>query len=188
MKISLILFERFIIIHTGTYSGTEKRWEIKTCINKCRAFVLIECLDIIFLSMVWKSEIFFSRLDGVRERFQETSEEFENARKRAKRAKQVYEKVRKERYDRFMHCFEHVSTRIDEIYKVCYFIKRKKNKSHVILYLKKTKKQISYYWGTTNINNVSPSWKIANISWTLKYLNIEFNFRHLLEIRVPRHF
>lgn len=40
MKISLILFERFIIIHTGTYSGTEKRWEIKTCINKCRAFVL----------------------------------------------------------------------------------------------------------------------------------------------------
>lgn len=57
------------------------------------------------------------KLDGVRERFQETSEEFENARKRAKRAKQVYEKVRKERYDRFMHCFEHVSTRIDEIYK-----------------------------------------------------------------------
>ena len=60
----------------------------------------------------------FIRLDGVRERFQNTSEEFENARKRAKRAKQVFEKVRKERYDRFMHCFEHVSTRIDEIYKV----------------------------------------------------------------------
>jgi chromosome segregation ATPase len=61
------------------------------------------------------------RLDGVRERFQETSDEFENARKRAKKAKQAFEKVRKERYDRFMTCFEHVATRIDEIYKVRYF-------------------------------------------------------------------
>ena len=49
----------------------------------------------------------------------ETSEEFENARKRAKKAKQAFEKVRKERYDRFMLCFEHVSNKIDEIYKVC---------------------------------------------------------------------
>ncbi|XP_063405474.1 structural maintenance of chromosomes protein 1A-like [Mytilus trossulus] len=57
------------------------------------------------------------KLDGVRERFQETSDEFENARKRAKKAKQAFEKVRKERYDRFMSCFEHVATRIDEIYK-----------------------------------------------------------------------
>nr|KAG5701912.1 hypothetical protein BaRGS_014977 [Batillaria attramentaria] len=57
------------------------------------------------------------KLDGVKERFQETSEEFENARKRAKRAKQVFEKIRKERQDRFMHCFEHVSNRIDDIYK-----------------------------------------------------------------------
>jgi structural maintenance of chromosome 1 len=48
----------------------------------------------------------------------ETSEEFENARKRAKKAKQAFEKVRKERYDRFMHCFDHVSNKIDEIYKV----------------------------------------------------------------------
>ena len=47
-----------------------------------------------------------------------TSEEFENARKRAKRAKQVFEKIRKERYDRFMSCFDHVATRIDDIYKV----------------------------------------------------------------------
>ncbi|KAK3102279.1 hypothetical protein FSP39_010179 [Pinctada imbricata] len=57
------------------------------------------------------------KLTGVKERFLETSEEFENARKRAKKAKQVFEKVRKERYDRFMHCFEHVATQIDEIYK-----------------------------------------------------------------------
>ncbi len=58
------------------------------------------------------------RLHGVKERFQETSEEFESARRRTKRAKQVYEKVRKERYERFMTCFDHVSNRIDDIYKV----------------------------------------------------------------------
>ena len=58
------------------------------------------------------------RLDGVKERLIETSEEFENARKRAKRAKQTFEKVKKERYDRFMNCFDHVSNKIDEIYKV----------------------------------------------------------------------
>lgn len=58
------------------------------------------------------------RLDGVKERFQTTSTEFENARKRAKKAKQVFEKVKRERYDRFMNCFEHVSNRIDDIYKV----------------------------------------------------------------------
>ncbi|XP_041349100.1 structural maintenance of chromosomes protein 1A-like [Gigantopelta aegis] len=57
------------------------------------------------------------RLDGVKERLVLTSEEFENARKRAKRAKQVFEKIRKERYDRFMSCFDHVATRIDDIYK-----------------------------------------------------------------------
>lgn len=28
----LILFERFIITHTGTYSDTEIRWKIETCI------------------------------------------------------------------------------------------------------------------------------------------------------------
>ena len=58
------------------------------------------------------------RLDGVRERFQETSNEFDNARKRAKKAKQVFEKVKRERFDRFMRCFDHVSNRIDDIYKV----------------------------------------------------------------------
>lgn len=67
---------------------------------------------------IWKIDNFVFRLDGVKERFQETSEEFENARRRAKKAKQVFEKIRKERYDRFMHCFDHVATRIDDIYKV----------------------------------------------------------------------
>ncbi len=58
------------------------------------------------------------RLEGVRERFTETSTEFDNARKRAKKAKQVFEKVKRERFDRFMKCFDHVSNRIDDIYKV----------------------------------------------------------------------
>lgn len=31
-KMILILFERFIITHTGTYSDTEIRWKIETCI------------------------------------------------------------------------------------------------------------------------------------------------------------
>ncbi|XP_035827369.1 structural maintenance of chromosomes protein 1A [Aplysia californica] len=57
------------------------------------------------------------KLDGVKERFQETSEEFENARRRAKSAKTTFERIRKKRYDTFMHCFDHVSTKIDEVYK-----------------------------------------------------------------------
>ncbi|XP_002735243.1 structural maintenance of chromosomes protein 1A-like [Saccoglossus kowalevskii] len=57
------------------------------------------------------------KLDGVRERFQSTAEEFEHARRRAKKSKQQFEIVRKERFDRFNNCFEHVSVRIDDIYK-----------------------------------------------------------------------
>ena len=59
------------------------------------------------------------RLEHVKARCQETSDEFETARRRAKKCKQAFEKVRKERYDRFMSCFDHVSNRIDDIYKVC---------------------------------------------------------------------
>ncbi|KAK3794036.1 hypothetical protein RRG08_028468 [Elysia crispata] len=57
------------------------------------------------------------KLDGVKERFMETSEEFENARRRARTAKTTFERIRKRRYDTFMHCFDHVSTKIDEVYK-----------------------------------------------------------------------
>jgi len=57
------------------------------------------------------------KLDGVKDRFMQTSEEFENARRRAKSAKTAFEKIKKKRYDTFMHCFEHVSTKIDELYK-----------------------------------------------------------------------
>ena len=57
------------------------------------------------------------KLDGVKERFQEVGEEFETARRRAKSAKTTFEKIKKKRYDTFMHCFDHVSTKIDEVYK-----------------------------------------------------------------------
>ncbi|KAK2718729.1 structural maintenance of chromosomes protein 1A-like [Artemia franciscana] len=57
------------------------------------------------------------KLDQARNKFQETNEEFENARKRAKRSKQNFERIKKERYDKFMACFDHVSDTIDGIYK-----------------------------------------------------------------------
>ena len=61
---------------------------------------------------------FTYRLDGVKSRFIETAEEFEVARRRVKKAKQTFEKIKYERYELFMKCFEHVSSRIDDIYKV----------------------------------------------------------------------
>uniref|UniRef100_A0A8C1YKB2 Structural maintenance of chromosomes protein 1A n=1 Tax=Cyprinus carpio TaxID=7962 RepID=A0A8C1YKB2_CYPCA len=57
------------------------------------------------------------KLESVRDKFQETSDEFEAARKRAKKAKQSFEQIKKERFDRFNACFESVATNIDEIYK-----------------------------------------------------------------------
>ena len=58
------------------------------------------------------------KLDLAREKLQETNSEFDNARKRAKKAKQAFERAKKERYDKFMAFFEHVSNEIDGIYKV----------------------------------------------------------------------
>lgn len=57
------------------------------------------------------------KLDLAREKLQETNSEFDSARKRAKKAKQAFERAKKERYDRFMSFFEHVSNEIDGIYK-----------------------------------------------------------------------
>lgn len=58
-----------------------------------------------------------NKLDDVQSRLKETSDEFETTRKRARRAKMEYEAIQKERYDRFMNAFEHVSQKIDDIYK-----------------------------------------------------------------------
>lgn len=59
-----------------------------------------------------------------KEKLQETNEEFEQSRKKAKKAKTQFEKVKKERHDRFMACFEHVANEIDPIYKVCEFAQK----------------------------------------------------------------
>lgn len=58
------------------------------------------------------------KLDLAREKLHETNEEFEKARVKTKKAKQAFERVKKERFDLFMSCFEHVSNEIDGIYKV----------------------------------------------------------------------
>jgi len=55
-----------------------------------------------------------------KEKLQDTDEKFEQSRKKAKEVKTQFEKVKKERYDRFMMCFEHVANEIDPIYKVNY--------------------------------------------------------------------
>lgn len=71
-------------------------------------------MDVVLL----KNFVVYCRLENVKVRCQETADEFEMARRRAKKCKQVFERIRKERFDRFMNCFEHVSNRIDDIYKV----------------------------------------------------------------------
>ena len=57
------------------------------------------------------------KLDEAREKLEETNKEFELVRKKTKTAKQNFERIKSERYDLFMKCFEHVSNSIDEIYK-----------------------------------------------------------------------
>lgn len=58
-----------------------------------------------------------SKLDEAREKLEETNKEFDVVRKKAKVAKQNFERVKRERYDLFMKCFDHVSNTIDDIYK-----------------------------------------------------------------------
>jgi structural maintenance of chromosome 1 len=57
------------------------------------------------------------KLDEARGKLEETNKEFETVRKKAKQAKMNFERVKQERYDLFMKCFDHVSNTIDEIYK-----------------------------------------------------------------------
>ncbi|XP_026313988.1 structural maintenance of chromosomes protein 1A [Hyposmocoma kahamanoa] len=57
------------------------------------------------------------KLNEVREKVSATNEAFVAARKRAHKAKLAFEKVKKERHDKFMTCFEHVANEIDAIYK-----------------------------------------------------------------------
>ena len=57
------------------------------------------------------------RMEEVTEKWNETSEEFENLRKMARKAQITFEKIQKERYDKFDKCFRHVADNIDEVYK-----------------------------------------------------------------------
>ncbi len=60
------------------------------------------------------------KFDLAGEKLQETNEEYEKARVKTKKAQQAFERVKKERFDLFMSCFEHILNKIDGIYKVCF--------------------------------------------------------------------
>lgn len=49
--------------------------------------------------------------------WESTTAEFDKARMLAKKARSAYMKIKQERYERFMKCFEHINSRIDDIYK-----------------------------------------------------------------------
>ena len=52
--------------------------------------------------------------------WESTTAEFDKARMTAKKARAAYTKIKQERYERFMKCFEYINARIDDIYKaVC---------------------------------------------------------------------
>lgn len=57
------------------------------------------------------------KLDTVTEMWERTTDEFDRARQTAKKARNAFLKVKEERYKRFMKCFEHINSRIDDIYK-----------------------------------------------------------------------
>merc|ERR1719215_1567590 len=57
------------------------------------------------------------KLDEAREKLEETTKEFDTARRKAKQAKMAFERLKQERHDLFMKCFDHVSNVIDDIYK-----------------------------------------------------------------------
>ncbi|XP_064592736.1 structural maintenance of chromosomes protein 1B [Zonotrichia leucophrys gambelii] len=52
-----------------------------------------------------------------RDKFQESTDAFENSRKEARIRKQEFEEVKKRRYELFSRCFEHACIAIDRIYK-----------------------------------------------------------------------
>jgi structural maintenance of chromosome 1 len=57
------------------------------------------------------------RLDTVTEMWEKTTDEFDKARQHAKRARNAFVKIKQERYERFIKCFDHINSRIDDIYK-----------------------------------------------------------------------
>jgi structural maintenance of chromosome 1 len=65
-----------------------------------------------FIFRLWK------KFDLAGEKLQWTNTEFEKVRAKTKKAQQAFERVKQERFDLFMSCFEHVLNKIDGIYNV----------------------------------------------------------------------
>lgn len=57
------------------------------------------------------------KLDTVKEMWENTAAEFDKARLVAKKARNQFNKVKQDRFDRYNTCFEHISNKIDDIYK-----------------------------------------------------------------------
>ncbi|KAI8575705.1 hypothetical protein K450DRAFT_260414 [Umbelopsis ramanniana AG] len=57
------------------------------------------------------------RLEGVENRLKDTEDQFEKARKAAKRAKEKFNTVKQKRYNLFMDAYNHISEKIDQVYK-----------------------------------------------------------------------
>jgi structural maintenance of chromosome 1 len=57
------------------------------------------------------------KLDTVTEMWESTTAEFDKARLQAKKARNAFVKIKQERYERFMKCFDYINARIDDIYK-----------------------------------------------------------------------
>jgi len=57
------------------------------------------------------------RLEDVNDRLKETMDEFLKAKAEGEKATAKFDEIKRERYDRFMAAFNHVSQRIDDIYK-----------------------------------------------------------------------
>ncbi|KAF8983388.1 Structural maintenance of chromosomes protein 1 [Entomortierella lignicola] len=57
------------------------------------------------------------RLDGVEARLKQTDKEFNAARKSARTIKEAFAAVKQERFEKFNRAFQHISEKIDEIYK-----------------------------------------------------------------------
>jgi structural maintenance of chromosome 1 len=65
-----------------------------------------------FIFRLWK------KFDLAGEKLQWTNTEFEKVCAKTKKAQQAFERVKQERFDLFMSCFEHVLNQIDGIYNV----------------------------------------------------------------------
>jgi structural maintenance of chromosome 1 len=88
-------------------------------IEKCEVKILNELNETKDLLKHFQAPNFKAdeKLDTVKEIWENTAAEFDKARVLAKKARNAFMKVKQERYDRYNSCFEHISNKIDEIYK-----------------------------------------------------------------------